>query len=383
MVKSVVKAPVFAKKATASVKTEEDQVGTNNNNNDDENNNEEKNNNVNAENEDDDDEEDLFADADNDETAVKVRVKSEPANNNVQVKAEQQQEKTSFEAASESAAPVANGSSEEVKKEVAAAPSSSDAPTTVQSDEPPTDTDKQPEAPLVKEEPASASVPDSAPEFVIDRTPSEAPAPVAVPAPDSATAVVEPALPTVAPPDPPLPTSVPEIPRNNTNIHSGIKYSLPQGSIIPDSVENRKLLHGKVLDSLKSLPVPLVNEALTEYDDAAQIKGSSIRNHGAYLYGVIKRYVDVQLRNSGVLPMSESLTPAVNEKLSKLVSSGYCTQEDVESKVKGKLRMLSERDALIALDELSSVSSKDVRNIGRYGLVLNSTAVLTMDLILF
>ena len=76
-----------------------------------------------------------------------------------------------------------------------------------------------------------------------------------------------------------------------------------------------------------------MNESVTEYDDAVQIKGDSIRNHGAYLYGVIKRYVDVQEARGGAM-LQSSLTFAVHKRLEELVRSGYCTQSEMDEKVR-------------------------------------------------
>ena len=121
----------------------------------------------------------------------------------------------------------------------------------------------------------------------------------------------------------------------------------------------------------KSLPVHLINDALQEYDDAVDVKGSAIRNHGAYLYGVVKRYTNVQERatngeGTDILPMGESLTPAVLARLEQLVTSGFCTREEMNDKVKSKIRMLSEKDALFALDELFSVERSSIRSFGSY-----------------
>jgi hypothetical protein len=112
---------------------------------------------------------------------------------------------------------------------------------------------------------------------------------------------------------------------NNANNTASQKFGLPNGVIVPSTV-TAKLLQGKLLETLKSLPVNLINDALTEYHDAIQFKGAAIRNHGAYLLGVVKRYVAVQDRaQSGILPMGDVLTPAVQERIKKLVSSGFCT----------------------------------------------------------
>jgi Heterogeneous nuclear ribonucleoprotein Q acidic domain len=147
-------------------------------------------------------------------------------------------------------------------------------------------------------------------------------------------------------------------------------YGLPEGVNIPSTVQP-SLLQGRLLETLRSLPAQLINDALTEYDDAVQIKGGAIRNHGAYLYGVIKRYVSVQERaqageGQGILPMGPELTPTVNARLQKLVLDNFCSEEEMNEKVKSKIRMLSEKDALFAIDELASVERRQIRNFGSY-----------------
>ena len=151
----------------------------------------------------------------------------------------------------------------------------------------------------------------------------------------------------------------------------GSIFGLPDEVKIPKSVDT-KLLEGGILAKLKALPPNLANDALQEYDDALQIKGHSIRNQGAYLYGVIKRYTSVHERattggeGAHILPMGEGLTPTVNAKLETLVSSGFCTRAEMNEKVKSKIRMLSEKDALFAIDELASTDRGSIRNFGSF-----------------
>jgi hypothetical protein len=147
-------------------------------------------------------------------------------------------------------------------------------------------------------------------------------------------------------------------------------FGFPLSVRIPPVI-TKKVLNGKTLELLKRLPPSLVSDALGEYEEAIDVKGESIRNKGAYLYGVVKRYCSVHERamageGSGILPMGDSLTPPVQLKLEGLVKSGFCTREDMNEKVKSKIRMLNERDALIALDELASSDPKSIRNLGSY-----------------
>jgi hypothetical protein len=157
------------------------------------------------------------------------------------------------------------------------------------------------------------------------------------------------------------------IPRTSPSSNEASRFGLPAGVSMPKSVQT-KLLQGRLLETLRSLPINLINDALTEYDDAVQIKGGAIRNHGAYLYGVIKRYVSVQQRtNAGEeAGMGASLTPAVSGRLQKLIDDSFCTEEEMNEKVKMKIRMLSESDALLAIDELASVERRQIRNFGSY-----------------
>jgi Heterogeneous nuclear ribonucleoprotein Q acidic domain len=171
----------------------------------------------------------------------------------------------------------------------------------------------------------------------------------------------------------------PEVKKHTITYTTEILSSLglPEGILVPFSVDKEKLLNNnpnnrKMMDTLRSLPVKLVNDALSEYDDAVQVKGTSIRNHGAYLYGVVKRYVAVQERSisggdgTGILPMGETLTETVQARLEQLVNTGFCTRDEMNDKVKSKIKMLPEKDALFALDELSSVSRSQIRNFGSY-----------------
>ena len=114
-------------------------------------------------------------------------------------------------------------------------------------------------------------------------------------------------------------------------------YGMPDGVRIPSSVQS-DLLQGRLLAALKQLPVQLINDALMEYDDAMTQKGHKIRNSGAYLYGVIKRYSAVAERGDG-LSMGPELTPIIHMKLDQMLLDGFCTQEEMNDKVKSKIRM--------------------------------------------
>ena len=184
-----------------------------------------------------------------------------------------------------------------------------------------------------KEEPGTASKSEAAVAEVKKETETPAPAPAsATPVASGVPGFTSTTAPVPRKQSTPTSSSSPATSAVDNNSNPGAKYGLPPGVKIPASVLKKTLLHGKALDALKKIPVELMNESLTEYDDAVQIKGESIRNHGAYLYGVIKRYVDVQESRGGSM-MQTSLTFAVHKRLEKLVRSGYCTQLEMDEKV--------------------------------------------------
>lgn len=107
----------------------------------------------------------------------------------------------------------------------------------------------------------------------------------------------------------------------------GPTVGLPEGVTVPLTVDTN-LLQGRLLETLKQLPVDLINDALVEYSDALQNKGDSIRNKGAYLFGVLKRYANVQERaasGQSERVMGQALTPAVKVSISLhvLVACGF------------------------------------------------------------
>ena len=53
-------------------------------------------------------------------------------------------------------------------------------------------------------------------------------------------------------------------------------------------------------------------------------------------------------------------------RLDTLVSSGFCTASDIDSKIKDRMRMLPERDALDAIDEMNGCSRAEIRNFASY-----------------
>jgi Heterogeneous nuclear ribonucleoprotein Q acidic domain len=240
------------------------------------------------------------------------------------------------------------------------------------------------EAPAIVKSNTVSKVKQESPQKIPEPSSSVAKPEISIPrkSPGSAAKKIVVASPSARLPPAPSGTTAPsKTNSNNTSGRvSGSRFGLPAGVFVPNSIVHSKLLESemntpgsKLMDVLKSLPVNLINDALTEYDDAVEIKGSSaIRNHGAYLYGVVKRYVSVHERamsgeGTGILPMGEDgLTPQVDMRLNLLVSTGFCSSQEMNEKVKSKIRMLSEKDALFALDELSSVERSSIRNFGSY-----------------
>lgn len=142
------------------------------------------------------------------------------------------------------------------------------------------------------------------------------------------------------------------------------KFNLPDAVIFPDTLDTA-LLEGRILETLRQLPANLCNDALQEYDDAIK-QQKHIRSHGAYLFGVLKRYLSVHERAGDEGSMGHELTPQVQGRLEQLVRDGFCTQDEMNDKVKGKIRMLSEKDALFAIEEFASVDRGSIRNVGSY-----------------
>jgi hypothetical protein len=52
-------------------------------------------------------------------------------------------------------------------------------------------------------------------------------------------------------------------------------------------------------------------------------------------------------------------------RLDALVTSGFCSPDDLDLKIKDRMRMLSEKDALDSIDEINSCSRGDIRNFAR------------------
>lgn len=53
-------------------------------------------------------------------------------------------------------------------------------------------------------------------------------------------------------------------------------------------------------------------------------------------------------------------------RLERLVNSGYCTQAEIDGQLKSKLTMLSEEDALSAIDEMNLIERSEIRQFASY-----------------
>ena len=147
-------------------------------------------------------------------------------------------------------------------------------------------------------------------------------------------------------------------------VHSEADLNLPEGVTLPPSIPPQ-LMSEKLQSMLNTLPVQQMKEALSEYHDAVASKGSTIRNKQAYLHGVLKRYITIMDRVGGT-PMGDAITEPVQGAMNRLVDSGFCTQEDLNDRVVGKIRMLPEKEALAAIAELAGAKREIIRNFGSY-----------------
>ena len=64
---------------------------------------------------------------------------------------------------------------------------------------------------------------------------------------------------------------------------------LPDGIQLPPTV-TPGMIDGRLRRAFFDLTPSQMREVLTEFDDAVRDKGNQIRNHTAYLFGVVKRY---------------------------------------------------------------------------------------------
>lgn len=85
-----------------------------------------------------------------------------------------------------------------------------------------------------------------------------------------------------------------------------------------------------------------MTEALSEFDAAVKEKGSEIRSLPAYLVGVMKRYRNIKQASHG----ANHLSDRVLARLNTFVTSGYCSQTEIDDKIKAKLAMMTENEGL-------------------------------------
>ncbi|KAL7520987.1 hypothetical protein ACHAWX_005677, partial [Stephanocyclus meneghinianus] len=137
--------------------------------------------------------------------------------------------------------------------------------------------------------------------------------------------------------------------------------TLPPDVVLPPSV-TPQVLAGKPKKMLLELPRESMIQALAEFDAAVMQKGSEIRSLSAYFVGVIKRYKMIQQGGRGPGELSDR----VLARLERLVNSGYCTQAEIDGQLKSKLTMLSEEDALSAIDEMNLIERSEIRQFASY-----------------
>jgi len=171
-----------------------------------------------------------------------------------------------------------------------------------------------------------------------------------------------------------MPHSLPSDPVNFA-IHSNSPRQpaqqgmLPPGIVLPPGIDPSILLTSDhALTLLKQLSPAQQQAALLEFEEAMRNKGNRVRNSQAYLVGVIKRYITVTRKEKGVgAPiMGHTLTHVVQVTLQKLVDSGFCNQQDLGDGVLAKMKMLPERDAILAIEEIAGVNRNNIRNFSSY-----------------
>jgi len=166
---------------------------------------------------------------------------------------------------------------------------------------------------------------------------------------------------------------------------------LPPGVSIPPTMDLSILIKSdRALTLLRELSPSQSNAALLEFVEAMKMKGERVRNSQAYLVGVIKRYITFVQGNDptshynptfgktiGPTPprsvygqgsgMGDQITPVVKNSLETLINSGFCTFHDlINEKVMDKLSLLSEKDALHAINEISGCKRDKIRNFTSY-----------------
>lgn len=156
------------------------------------------------------------------------------------------------------------------------------------------------------------------------------------------------------------------LPSNSSD--NGNSLVLPNDVQLPPTV-TPKMLDGRLRRAFLELTPTQMRDVLAEYDDAVNQKGEEIRNRAAYLFGVVKRYKVVHERaaqGGGEFTPQGNLSDRVQTRLDALISSGFCTASDVDAKIKDRMRMLPERDALDAIDEMNGCSRAEIRNFASY-----------------
>jgi len=168
---------------------------------------------------------------------------------------------------------------------------------------------------------------------------------------------------------------------------AAVGMALPPGVSIPPSMDASILLTSeRALSLLRQLTPPQVQAALFEFVDAMQANGDRVRNVQAYLVGVIKKYIQALEKdpNRGItvqdhhdslgpnIAAGDEMAPLVKTSLNKLIDSGFCSPGEISDKVMTKLNMLGEKNALLAINEISGCQRDKIRNFSSYFLgILN------------
>ena len=116
---------------------------------------------------------------------------------------------------------------------------------------------------------------------------------------------------------------------NSFDNNGGGALVLPDGVTLPPTV-TPQLLEGRLRRAFFELTPAQMREVLVEYDDAVKEKGAEIRNHQAYLFGVVKRYKSIHERslvNPNSVPQGKDLSDQV--KVSFVVNNPPCCYSPV------------------------------------------------------
>ena len=157
--------------------------------------------------------------------------------------------------------------------------------------------------------------------------------------------------------------------------------NLPLSVSLPSSVDPKMLLQSsKAYQLLHQLTHEQMQAALSEFDEAIKNQEKMVVNRTEYLIGVLKRFSDVTFKEcwSDSPVMANKLTPTVQDMLQKMVDSGFCTQAELDDDLCTRLRLLSERDAVLALEKLSRTPRERIKKFHSYAIDSLNSYVLSV-----